>query len=48
MNATGRAMLTTSLWDRRWMVRVSVGAEASERADVAVAWELMRSHAQVG
>ncbi|HET9656539.1 MAG TPA: pyridoxal-dependent decarboxylase [Kineosporiaceae bacterium] len=43
INASGQAFVTPALLDGRWMVRVSVGAEFTERADVAALWELMRT-----
>lgn len=46
VNASGRAFVTPSLLDGRWMVRVSVGAEATEREHVASLWTLMRDHAE--
>ena len=46
VNDSGRAFVTPSVLDGRWMVRVSVGAEATERADVAALWALMRSEAE--
>jgi aromatic-L-amino-acid/L-tryptophan decarboxylase len=42
VNDSGRAFVTPSVLDGRWMVRVSVGAEATEREDVAALWELLR------
>jgi aromatic-L-amino-acid decarboxylase len=45
VNDSGRAFVTPSVLDGRWMVRVSVGAEATEGADVAALWALMRSEA---
>jgi aromatic-L-amino-acid decarboxylase len=42
INTSGRAYLTPSLLDGRWMVRVSVGAEATEREHVAALWQRMR------
>ncbi len=45
VNATGRAYLTPSVLDGRWMVRVSIGAEPTERADVEALWALMREAA---
>ncbi len=42
INASGRAFVTPSLLEGRWMVRVSIGAEATERADVERLWALMR------
>ncbi len=41
-NASGEAYLTPALLDGRWMVRVSIGAEATERTDVAALWELLQ------
>jgi aromatic-L-amino-acid decarboxylase len=46
INASGRAFLTASMLDGHWMVRVSVGAEATDRADVAAVWKLMRATAE--
>lgn len=42
VNASGRAYLTPALLEGRWMVRVSIGAEQTERADVEAVWELMQ------
>ncbi len=47
VNASGRAFVTPSVLDGRWMVRVSIGAEPTERADVAAVWSLMQ-HAATG
>ena len=41
-NASGKTYLTPAILEGRWMVRVSIGAEATERADVAALWELLR------
>lgn len=41
-NASGQAYLTPALLDGRWMVRVSIGAEATERTEVAALWELLQ------
>ena len=35
VNRSGRAYLTPAMLDGRWMVRVSIGAIATERAHVA-------------
>ncbi len=43
VNASGRAFLSASTLAGRWMVRVSIGAEATEHEDVAVLWELLKS-----
>ncbi len=45
VNASGRAFVSPSTLDGRWMVRVSIGAEATQRADVEALWELMRARA---
>jgi aromatic-L-amino-acid decarboxylase len=42
INRSGAAYLTPAVLDGRWMVRVSVGAEATEQQDVAALWEVMR------
>jgi aromatic-L-amino-acid decarboxylase len=39
---SGRAWLAPAQLDGRWMVRVSIGAEATERRHVEELWELMR------
>jgi aromatic-L-amino-acid/L-tryptophan decarboxylase len=46
INASGRAWLTPAQLQGRWMVRVSIGAEASERSDVEALWDLMRREAE--
>ena len=48
VNRSGAAYLTPATIDGRWMVRVSVGAEPTERADVAAAWAAMRAAAEGG
>ncbi len=42
INASGRAWLTAAQLDSRWMVRVSIGAEATERAHLEKLWRLMQ------
>ncbi len=42
VNDGGRAFVTPAVLDGRWMVRVSVGAEATERADVEELWALLK------
>ncbi|HUQ88513.1 MAG TPA: aminotransferase class V-fold PLP-dependent enzyme [Vicinamibacterales bacterium] len=42
LNQSGEAYLTPALLDGRWMVRVSIGAELTEREHVAHLWQLMR------
>lgn len=45
INVSGEAYLTPSLLDDRWIARVSVGVEATERHHVERLWELMQSTA---
>ena len=45
VTATGRAFVTPALLDGRWMVRFSIGAETTERDDVAELWRLAREAA---
>jgi aromatic-L-amino-acid/L-tryptophan decarboxylase len=45
VNRSGRAYLTPAILDDRWMVRVSVGSEPTERTHVADLWALMQEHA---
>ncbi len=46
VNRSGKAYLTPATLDGRWMVRVSVGAEPTERGHVEALWELMRQEAE--
>jgi aromatic-L-amino-acid/L-tryptophan decarboxylase len=46
VNHSGKAYLTPAVLDGRWMVRVSIGAEATEREHVAAVWELLRKEAE--
>ena len=46
INESGFAYLTPAVLDGRWMVRVSIGAEATERGDVESLWALMRREAE--
>jgi aromatic-L-amino-acid decarboxylase len=48
VNATGRAFVTPALVEGRWLVRLSIGAEATERADVKALWALCRESAGDG
>lgn len=43
LNASGAAYVTPALLDGRWMVRVSVGAEPTEREHVAALWARLQS-----
>ena len=46
VNASGAAYLTPAVLAARWMVRVSVGSLATERADVEALWKIMRAAAE--
>ncbi len=46
INQSGGAYLTPAILDGRWMVRVSIGALPTERADVKALWALMRQEAE--
>ena len=46
VNRSGAAYLTASSLDGRWVVRVSVGAEPTERGHVESLWRLMRQQAE--
>jgi aromatic-L-amino-acid/L-tryptophan decarboxylase len=46
VNRSGAAYLTPVVVDGRWMVRVSIGALATEAADVAAVWATMRAAAE--
>jgi aromatic-L-amino-acid decarboxylase len=46
INRSGQAYLTPANLDGRWMVRVSIGAEQTERRDVEALWRLMRAEAE--
>lgn len=45
VNRSGLAYITPALLDERWMVRVSVGAETTERVHVAALWDRLRQEA---
>jgi aromatic-L-amino-acid decarboxylase len=42
INRSGAAYLTPAVLDGRWMVRVSIGAERTERSHLEALWETMR------
>ncbi|HEY6294844.1 MAG TPA: aspartate aminotransferase family protein, partial [Streptosporangiaceae bacterium] len=42
INRSGAALVTPALLDGTWSVRVSIGAEATEREDVEELWELLQ------
>jgi aromatic-L-amino-acid/L-tryptophan decarboxylase len=46
VNRSGRAYLTPAVLEGHWMVRVSIGAISTERADVASLWTLMQQKAE--
>lgn len=46
VNNSGAAYLTPTILGGRWVVRVSVGAETTERADVEAVWATMRRAAE--
>ncbi len=46
INRSGAAYLTPATLDGRWMVRVSIGALPTERADVEALWVVMRREAR--
>jgi len=48
INESGKAYLTPAVLDGRWMVRVSIGAEATERQHVEQLWALMQEEAARG
>ncbi len=46
INASGAALVTPSLLDGAWSVRVSIGAENTERSDVEQLWRLLQHAAE--
>ena len=46
VNSTGRAFVTPASVEGRWLVRVSIGAEPTERADVEALWALCQQAVQ--
>jgi aromatic-L-amino-acid decarboxylase len=46
VNGSGAAMVTPSLLDGTWSVRVSIGAGATERHDVEELWRLLKQAAE--
>ncbi len=46
VNRSGAAYLTPATLDGRWMARVSIGAERTERSHVAALWRTMRAEAE--
>lgn len=48
VNRSGVAYLTPATLEGRWMVRISIGAENTEREHVAELWKAMRAEAERG
>jgi aromatic-L-amino-acid/L-tryptophan decarboxylase len=46
VNASGATLVTPSLLDGTWAVRVSIGAEPTERQDVEELWSLAKQAAE--
>jgi aromatic-L-amino-acid/L-tryptophan decarboxylase len=46
VNRSGAAYLTPAMIDGQWMVRVSIGALATEAEDVRAVWDVMREAAE--
>jgi len=46
VNRSGIAYLTPALLEGRWMVRVSIGAETTEREHIAQLWRAMQTEAE--
>ena len=46
VNRSGRAYVTPATLDDQWMVRVSIGAELTEREHVAALWQVLREQAE--
>ncbi len=46
VNRSGAAYLTPAILDGRWMVRVSIGAERTDRSHVEALWNTMRTEAE--
>ncbi|MEO8333586.1 MAG: pyridoxal-dependent decarboxylase [bacterium] len=48
VNVSGRAYLTPAVLQGRWMVRVSVGGEQTERTHVEALWRLLQAETRTG
>ncbi len=46
LNRSGKAYVTPAVLDGRWMVRVSIGVETTERRHVEALWSAMRREAE--
>src|SRR5438094_583704 len=47
VNRSGAAYLTPAVLDGRWMARVSIGAEQTERSHVEVMWRAVRAQSSL-
>jgi aromatic-L-amino-acid decarboxylase len=45
LNRSGEAWVTPATLDGKWMIRVSIGAELTEREHLAALWEAMQKEA---
>ena len=48
INRSGAAYMTPALLDGRWMVRISIGALATEREHVEALWRRLRDEVTSG
>jgi aromatic-L-amino-acid decarboxylase len=46
INQSGEAFMSPSMLDSRWMVRVSIGVEATTRAHIETLWKLVQRRAE--
>ena len=46
INQSGAAFMSPSTLDSRWMVRISIGVEATTREHVESLWKIIRQRAQ--
>jgi aromatic-L-amino-acid decarboxylase len=46
INQSGEAFMSPSMLDERWMVRVSIGVEATTREHIKALWELIQRRAE--
>ena len=46
INQSGAAFMSPSTLDDRWMVRVSIGVEATTREHVQALWDIIQQRAQ--
>ncbi|MBX2869158.1 MAG: aspartate aminotransferase family protein [Acidiferrobacterales bacterium] len=46
INQSGEAFMSPSILDGRWMVRVSIGVESTERAHIERLWRILQSSAE--